>query len=79
MLTKQWSRRREADARAGVEPEKQMRIPHVLAAVVLVICSVSVSCSQGRNVISREQLVEMFESIADGAKWDMSKPMLWGG
>ena len=33
---------------------------------------------QGRNVITREQLVEMFESIADGGKWDMSRPMLWG-
>jgi hypothetical protein len=29
-------------------------------------------------MITREQLVEMFENIADGAKWDMSKPMLWG-
>ena len=29
-------------------------------------------------MIELEQLEEMFESIAEGAKWDMGKPMLWG-
>ena len=29
-------------------------------------------------MISHDQLVEMFDNIARGAKWDMSKPMLWG-
>jgi len=29
-------------------------------------------------MIELEQLEEMFSSIASGAKWDMSKPMLWG-
>lgn len=29
-------------------------------------------------MITREQLVEMFEGIANDAKWDMSKPMVWG-
>jgi predicted RNA-binding Zn-ribbon protein involved in translation (DUF1610 family) len=28
--------------------------------------------------ISREKLVEMFEQIEHGAKWDMTKPKLWG-
>ena len=29
-------------------------------------------------MIELEALQEMFANIADGAKWDMSKPMLWG-
>lgn len=29
-------------------------------------------------MIELEQLEEMFANIANGAKWDMSKPMLWG-
>lgn len=29
-------------------------------------------------MITREQLAEMFAAIAKDAKWDMSKPMLWG-
>ncbi|MDY6945041.1 MAG: ribonuclease E inhibitor RraB [Pseudomonadota bacterium] len=29
-------------------------------------------------MISREALVEMFAGIAKDARWDMSKPMLWG-
>jgi hypothetical protein len=28
--------------------------------------------------ISREKLVAMFEQIEHGAKWDMTKPKLWG-
>lgn len=29
-------------------------------------------------MISREELVEMFENIARDTTWDMSQPMLWG-
>ena len=29
-------------------------------------------------MIDIDQLEEMFEGIANGAKWDMTKPMLWG-
>ena len=29
-------------------------------------------------MIELEQLEDMFASIAEGAKWDMSQPMLWG-
>ncbi len=29
-------------------------------------------------MIELDQLEEMFASIAQGAKWDMSQPMLWG-
>jgi len=29
-------------------------------------------------MIQLEKLEEMFANIANGAKWDMSKPMLWG-
>jgi hypothetical protein len=38
----------------------------------------TLSASEGSKVISREQLVEMFENIAKDTSWDMSKPMLWG-
>jgi hypothetical protein len=29
-------------------------------------------------MIELDQLEEMFANIAEGAKWDMSQPMLWG-
>ncbi len=29
-------------------------------------------------MITREQLVEMFEGIGRDTKWDMSQPMVWG-
>ena len=29
-------------------------------------------------MISLDQLEGMFANIADGAGWDMSRPMLWG-
>jgi len=33
---------------------------------------------QGKDPISRASLQEMFNNIAQGAHWDMSRPMLWG-
>lgn len=29
-------------------------------------------------MITRQQMVEMFEQIARDTQWDMTKPMLWG-
>jgi hypothetical protein len=63
----------------SVGPEPIMCIRLTLKIAILVVASIpSVVASQGDKVISREQLVEMFESIAKDGKWDMSKPMLWG-
>ena len=47
-------------------------------AIALLSLAPVMTWSQGPNVIRKEQLVEMFENIAKGTKWDMSKPMLWG-
>jgi len=46
-------------------------------ALVLLLLSTSVSAQEG-NVITKEQLVEMFNGMAKDTKWDLSKPMLWG-
>jgi hypothetical protein len=46
--------------------------------LLLAISLVPAAVAQGDKVITRDELVEMFDSIARDAKWDMSKPMLWG-
>lgn len=51
----------------------------ILKIVLIVATSIAWSeAVQGGTLITRDQLVEMFEGIAKDAKWDMSKPMLWG-
>jgi hypothetical protein len=38
----------------------------------------AITSGQGRKMITREQLVEMFEGIGKDTTWDMSQPMVWG-
>jgi len=63
----------------GVGLEIVMRQRYILAMVLMAILAIPVvTWAQGRKMITREKLVEMFESIGRDTKWDMSKPMLWG-
>ncbi|WP_206606625.1 ribonuclease E inhibitor RraB [Steroidobacter cummioxidans] len=56
-----------------------MRQRYILAMVLMAILAIpAATWAQGRKMITREALVEMFESIGRDTKWDMSKPMLWG-
>ena len=62
-----------------------MKITRLLAAAVLVICSLLVACSEKekkeekeKDTITHAQLVEMFDNVAKHSNWDMSKPMRWG-
>jgi hypothetical protein len=58
---------------------KTMKTRLSVAVVFFVVgFAPAIPASEGGKVISREQLVEMFENIGKDAKWDMSKPMLWG-
>jgi hypothetical protein len=53
---------------------------HWLRKLLLIaLCALPVvACSEGSKVITREDLVEMFENIGRDTPWDMSKPKLWG-
>jgi len=46
--------------------------------VLLMSANAAFSQSQGSAVITKPELVEMFENISRDTKWDMREPMLWG-
>lgn len=57
-----------------------MRLFRWLGALLLIL-SLGVfllAHAQGRSVITKDSLVEMFDNISETTDWDMSGPMLWG-
>jgi hypothetical protein len=47
------------------------------SALLLLLFSACAFAHEG-NVITKAQLIEMFNGMAKDTKWDLSKPMLWG-
>jgi len=52
---------------------KIIKIALLLAALVPAIAQ-----AQGKTMITRDSLVEMFDNMAKNTPWDLSKPVLWG-
>jgi len=46
--------------------------------ILTIIAVAGLSLAQGKSVITKGQLVEMFNNLPQGPDWDSSKPLLWG-
>ena len=46
----------------------------ILLALLLSACGPT----ENKDVITKDQLIEMFDSMSQDSSWDYSKPMLWG-
>ena len=57
-----------------------MRVPRSIAIIsaLLALLVIGLAFAKGKNVITKDQLVEMFQNMPDSPEWDTSKPMLWG-
>ncbi len=58
-----------------------MKDHRILAAsflALLVAAAAGLSLAKGESVITKDQLVEMFDNMPKGPDWDTSKPLLWG-
>lgn len=50
----------------------------ILVRIVGLLMVIAVTPAEAHSPIPRAQLEQMFANIARGAKWDMSRDMLWG-
>jgi len=58
---------------------KGSRMSQIIESAMLVAALVpSIALAQGKIVITKDSLVEMFNNMAKDTSWDLSKPVLWG-
>ena len=54
------------------------RIFITLTLILLAFAATELSHAKGKNVITKDQLIEMFDNLPKKPDWDSTKPLLWG-
>lgn len=53
-------------------------MPNIIKIILLVLLLSACGQTESKNRITKDQLVEMFDSMSQDSAWDFSKPMVWG-
>lgn len=55
-----------------------LKITEIALLLLLLSACGHTKDDEDKNVITKDQLVEMFDSMSQDSSWDFSRPMVWG-